>query len=832
MSLRTAINRLVDGDTLLLEGTFTFLTSEDIIFLQGRNNITIGSYGDGAIIEGNATAVDAGISLIVLVDNTNITIENLTIGNNYGPDSRGIFVYGSGDTYTIQNNTFTNIGWSTDATAYPIDDSGVAFGANAIIVLGNKNPTSSGIVNTNGEITNMNILNNTVTNCITGTNESVTLIGNIDGFLVDGNTVTDVTNIGIDAAGHFDYVQDFETGEFLNTNYPELNQARNGVISGNRVTNAVSAVAVSAGIYCDGCRDVVIKENIVSGSGTGFSIGCEVGGGNKAENVSLVNNIARDNLQSGMFMGSITSEGETELSSVDNCIVRNNVFYNNNTLGLTSFNTFAIALSKGDGNEISNNIIHLIEGIEGSTTNGVGITVFDNIAPNITNYIITNNLFYKTSGTVVTEAEQLNANGSALTITGSVLADPSFIDLNNDLFEIPDTSAAVNAGSAITLVADETDYDGDPRVQGAIVDIGAQETSVPSTITVTGITLAPETADLVIGDTIQVIATVNPTDATDQTITWTSDNESIVTVDATGLVTAIANGEVTITATTNDGGFTGTTTITIADPVTVLDRCDLTGFIVGLPVGSYDEDDLEDLGVDKKDISGAEIANGYRLIGFKKKDIKGDAIVLTADTCLEDTDYENKIRSVIVETIPGENPAATIYDHCSLQGWSVALGAGSYTEDHLIALGADKKDISAVQITAGFRMIGYDKKDFDGDFVEITSDTCLTNIDFANEIRSLIIEEISSDTNRIIQEEKVVEELTEKTELTPLLVFPNPAKSVLNISGVSTRQTIQIYNAIGVKVIDTAETSINIDALPVGMYFVKVSEQTIRFIKN
>ncbi len=62
-------------------------------------------------------------------------------------------------------------------------------------------------------------------------------------------------------------------------------------------------------------------------------------------------------------------------------------------------------------------------------------------------------------------------------------------------------------------------------------------------------------------DTRQLTATVLPTGAT-QTGTWTSSNELIATVSNSGLIEFVDAGEVTITFTSTDGGFTGTCTLT------------------------------------------------------------------------------------------------------------------------------------------------------------------------------------------------------------------------------------------------------------------------------
>jgi len=69
-----------------------------------------------------------------------------------------------------------------------------------------------------------------------------------------------------------------------------------------------------------------------------------------------------------------------------------------------------------------------------------------------------------------------------------------------------------------------------------------------------------------IGRKLQLEATITPENATNKTVTWTSSNPEVATVDANGLVTAVANGTCTITATTTDGNFTATCNITVDVP--------------------------------------------------------------------------------------------------------------------------------------------------------------------------------------------------------------------------------------------------------------------------
>jgi hypothetical protein len=82
-------------------------------------------------------------------------------------------------------------------------------------------------------------------------------------------------------------------------------------------------------------------------------------------------------------------------------------------------------------------------------------------------------------------------------------------------------------------------------------------------IPVESVSVTPATATLTeVGETVALTATVLPADATDKTVTWSSNNAAVATVDAaTGVVTAVANGVAEITATA--GGKSGKATITV-----------------------------------------------------------------------------------------------------------------------------------------------------------------------------------------------------------------------------------------------------------------------------
>ncbi|KAF0340598.1 Ig-like domain-containing protein [Pediococcus acidilactici] len=83
------------------------------------------------------------------------------------------------------------------------------------------------------------------------------------------------------------------------------------------------------------------------------------------------------------------------------------------------------------------------------------------------------------------------------------------------------------------------------------------------TVAVTGVTVDPKTANIKVGDTTKLTATVVPDNATNKSVTYKSSNEKIATVAPDGTVKAVAEGSADITATTADGGFNDKCVVTV-----------------------------------------------------------------------------------------------------------------------------------------------------------------------------------------------------------------------------------------------------------------------------
>ncbi|MFR2848453.1 MAG: Ig-like domain-containing protein, partial [Hungatella hathewayi] len=83
-------------------------------------------------------------------------------------------------------------------------------------------------------------------------------------------------------------------------------------------------------------------------------------------------------------------------------------------------------------------------------------------------------------------------------------------------------------------------------------------------------------------ETWQLTATVSPSDATDKSVTWSSDAPDVANVDDTGLVTAHSAGTATITVTTADGSQTDTCTVRVGSlAASNAEAAKITGFAVG-----------------------------------------------------------------------------------------------------------------------------------------------------------------------------------------------------------------------------------------------------------
>jgi uncharacterized protein YjdB len=113
-----------------------------------------------------------------------------------------------------------------------------------------------------------------------------------------------------------------------------------------------------------------------------------------------------------------------------------------------------------------------------------------------------------------------------------------------------------------TSTTDITDFRAVARGVVSAVN-GAFVTAFQTVAAVVSVTLTPATLALVVGETAQLSWALDPHDASDYAVTFTSSDEAKATVSALGVVTAVAAGSATITVTTHDGNKTDTCAVTV-----------------------------------------------------------------------------------------------------------------------------------------------------------------------------------------------------------------------------------------------------------------------------
>ena len=149
------------------------------------------------------------------------------------------------------------------------------------------------------------------------------------------------------------------------------------------------------------------------------------------------------------------------------------------------------------------------------------------------------------SFTLKATVEPDNATDKSVTWSSSA-NDVASVDQNGKV-------TALKAGTATITV---TTKDGSKKATCAI-------TVKAKVIPVTGVTLDASALEVDEGFSFMLTATVNPDNATDKSVTWSSSDATVATVSQTGEVTGVKKGTATITVTTNNGGKTATCTVTV-----------------------------------------------------------------------------------------------------------------------------------------------------------------------------------------------------------------------------------------------------------------------------
>ena len=189
------------------------------------------------------------------------------------------------------------------------------------------------------------------------------------------------------------------------------------------------------------------------------------------------------------------------------------------------------SLTVPDGKTLTNNGTVTTE--EGGTLSG---TITGNQPPKIT----TTSLSEGTVNTAYNQPLAADNNPTSWSVTNGTL--PYGLTLNSD-GTITGTPSAVGS-STFTVTATNNDSGSDSKEFTLTIN--------PAPILVNGVTLDQAELALYTGQSETLTATVTPNDATNPNVTWSSDRSDVATVD-NGVVTAVGEGEATITATAADG---------------------------------------------------------------------------------------------------------------------------------------------------------------------------------------------------------------------------------------------------------------------------------------
>ena len=163
------------------------------------------------------------------------------------------------------------------------------------------------------------------------------------------------------------------------------------------------------------------------------------------------------------------------------------------------------------------------------------------------------------TGVTLNKSETTMLVGGTETLTATVA--PANADNKNVTWTTSNANVAtvnngvvtgVGAGTATITV---TTVDGN-KTASCVVTVNA----VP--VDVTGVTLTPTTLNMKVGGTATLTAAVQPENATNQSVTWTTSNASVVTVNS-GVVMAVGEGTATVTVAAADGRYTANCTITV-----------------------------------------------------------------------------------------------------------------------------------------------------------------------------------------------------------------------------------------------------------------------------
>ena len=434
---------------------------EELVNIKTSGNATDGyitfrSYpGETAVLDAEHFTPDARSAILTIHDKSYVRIEGFEIRNFRTAEHRltpmGISVMGAGSHIELLKNNVHHIEQTFPGRDAP-GSGGNGFGI-AVYGTDAKTPISELVID-----------GNEVHNLKTGSSESLVVNGNVTNFRITHNVVHDNNNIGIDVIGFEHTASD-----------PAVDQARDGVVSGNLVYNihsrgnpAYQNEENSDGIYVDGGTRILIEQNIMHDDDFGIELASE----HKDRATSYIT--ARNNLIYHCHTAGVSIGGYApERGHTDHSTVVNNTLYDNDT-SATGSGEFQMQWNMAD-DIFANNIVYA--GARCLIT--LNRSQVDKNHPPVA---IDHNLYYcasgakastwvETSGTVTGFDKYVESTGHD---HHSRFLDPHFVDATKD-FHLQSDSPAIAAGTTDGVPVGELDLEGSPRVKSGNIDIGCYQ---------------------------------------------------------------------------------------------------------------------------------------------------------------------------------------------------------------------------------------------------------------------------------------------------------------------------------------------------------------------
>ena len=374
-----------------------------------------------------------------------------------------------------------------------------------------------------------------------------------------------------------------------------------------------------------------------------------------------------------------------------------------------------------------------------------------------------------------------------------------FIDIRSEYKNDPayaDLKAAYDAGEDYKVAYHRYWAQADIALANAEYGrlFGAQDT-----VDVSGLTINPTELSLSVGKSETLTATVSPINATNKKVNWVSSNTSIATVDGNGKVTAVALGSATITATTEDGGFEATCSVTVSTTpsYTLLITTVGEGSVELDPLGS---EFLEGTSVTLNAIAGG----GYSFVKWTG-DLSGSE---NPATIVMDS---NKEISAIFEEAPEgcPNPISIGLTH-KYDGVGEFCWVTDEDIAHVNSWNVSKLEINGVDFTNTWSNSMPAK--VDGKYViQYVGEYDWSHVEIVGGINSTLKSNTTTDTKELLD--------------STIKLYPNPASSEVTVLGVSSVKHVKLVTTSGQIVFERSmngESSliIPLDAYGNGMYFI------------